>query len=203
MKEDFYFTISETTTAEYKEKGSKFIAFSYHVTSEKQVKEIIQETRKKYYDARHVCHAYIIGTEDRIMKGQDDGEPAHTAGTPILNQIRSKNLTQTLVVVVRYFGGTKLGVSGLIEAYKEAAKDCLDKAIIREKFICDTLEISFEAPLQGEVMRLVKEFNGQILSLDYQSKVILHIEIRKSITPKFLQKPIVGVAVEILTSMEQ
>lgn len=203
MKEDFYFTISETTTAEYKEKGSKFIAFSHHVTSEKQVKEIIQEMRKKYYDARHVCHAYIIGTEDRVMKGQDDGEPAHTAGTPILNQIRSKNLTQTLVVVVRYFGGTKLGVSGLIEAYKEAAKDCLDKAIILEKFICDTLEISFEAPLQGEVMRLVKEFNGQILSLDYQSKVILQIEIRKSITHKFLQKPIVGVTVEILPNKEQ
>jgi len=202
MKDDFYFTISETTTAEYKEKGSKFLAFSYHVTSEKQVKEIIQETRKKYYDARHVCYAYILGTEERIMKGQDDGEPAHTAGTPILNQIRSKNLTQTLVVVVRYFGGTKLGVSGLIEAYKESAKTCLDKAQILEKYISDVLEITFEAPLQGEVMRLVKEFNGQIVSLDYQNKVILRIELRKSITPKFLQKSIVGVAVEVLAEKE-
>ena len=200
MKDDFYFTISESTTAEYKEKGSKFIAFSHVVSSEQEIKEIIQETKKKYYDARHVCYGYIIGTEERVMKGQDDGEPAHTAGTPILNQIRSKNLTQTLVVVVRYFGGTKLGVSGLIEAYREAAKACLDKAIIIEKFISDTLEITFEAPLQGEVMRLVKEFNGQILSLDYQSKVILRIEIRKSITPKFLQKPIVGVAVEIISA---
>jgi uncharacterized YigZ family protein len=193
MKEDFYFTISESTTAEYKEKGSRFIAISYPVASEKQAKEILQEVRKKYYDARHVCHAYIIGTEERIMKGQDDGEPAHTAGTPILNQIRSKNLTQTLVVVIRYFGGTKLGVSGLIEAYKESAKACLDKATILEKYISDTLKMTFDASLQGEVMRLVKEFNGEILALDYQDKIILLIKIRKSITPKFLQKTIVGV----------
>ena len=203
MKDDFYFTISGSTTAEYKEKGSKFIAFSHVVSSEQEIKEIIQETKKNYYDARHVCYGYIIGTEDRVMKGQDDGEPAHTAGTPILNQIRSKNLTQTLVVVVRYFGGTKLGVSGLIDAYKEAAKTCLDKAFILEKYISDILEITFEAPLQGEVMRLVKEFNGQIISLDYQSKVILRIEIRKSITPKFLQKPIVGVGVQVLPNKEQ
>lgn len=198
MKDDFYFTISESTTAEYKEKGSKFIAFSHVVTSEQEIKEIIQEIKKKYYDARHVCYGYVIGTEERIMKGQDDGEPAHTAGTPILNQIRSKNLTQTLVVVVRYFGGTKLGTSGLIDAYKEVTKACLEKAIILEKYLSDVLEITFEASLQGEVMRLVKEFNGQILSLDYQSKIILQIELRKSITTKFLQKTIVGVAVEIL-----
>jgi len=203
MKDDFYFTISESTTAEYKEKGSKFIAFSHVVSSEQEIKEIIQETKKKYYDARHVCYGYIIGTEDRIMKGQDDGEPSHTAGTPILNQIRSKNLTQTLVVVVRYFGGTKLGVSGLIEAYRETAKACLDKATILEKYISNVIEITFETALQGEVMRLVKEFNCQIISLDYQSKVILHVKIRKSITTKFLQNPILGVAVDILSSSEQ
>ena len=203
MKDDFYFTISESTTAEYKEKGSKFIALSHVVTSEQEIKEIIQEVKKKYYDARHVCYGDVIGTEERIMKGQDDGEPAHTAGTQILNQIRSKNLTQTLVVVVRYFGGTKLGTSGLIDAYKEVTKACLEKTIILEKYISDVLEITFEASLQGEVMRLVKEFNGQILSLDYQSKIILQIELRKTITPKFLQKTILGVTVEILSSNEQ
>lgn len=202
MKDDFYFTISASTTAEYKEKGSKFLAFSYPVSTEQEIKDILQKIRKHYYDARHVCYGYIIGTEERIMKGQDDGEPAHTAGTPILNQIRSKHLTQTLVVVVRYFGGTKLGVSGLIEAYKESAKACLDKAFILEKYISDTLEITFEASLQGEVMRLIKEFNGQIISLDYQNTVILHVEIRKSITPKFLQKPLVGVAVKIVSGQE-
>jgi len=202
MKNDFYFTISESTTAEYKEKGSKFIAHSYVVSTEQEIKKIIQEAKKKYYDARHVCYGYIIGTEEPIMKGHDDGEPAHTAGTPILNLIRSKKLTHTLVVVVRYFGGTKLGVSGLIEAYKEAAKACLENTTILEKYLSDTLEIVFEASLQGEVMRLVKEFNAQILSLDYQNKVILKIEIRKSITPKFLQKPIAGVAVEILSKTE-
>ncbi len=200
MKDDFYFTIAASTTAEYKEKGSKFLVFSHAVSTEQEIKEIIQETKKKFYDARHVCYGYIIGTENRIMKGQDDGEPAHTAGTPILNQIRSKNLTQIVVVVVRYFGGTKLGVSGLIDAYKEAAKACLDKASILEKYISDNLKITFDDSLQGEVMRLVKEFNGQILSLDYQNKVVLHVEIRKSITPKFLKKPIAGVAIEILSS---
>ncbi|ABG59765.1 YigZ family protein [Cytophaga hutchinsonii] len=203
MKDDFYFTIAASTTAEYKEKGSKFLTFSYAVSTEQEIKEILQETRKKYYDARHVCYGYIIGTEDRVMKCQDDGEPAHTAGTPILNQIRSKNLTQTLVVVVRYFGGTKLGVSGLIEAYKESAKACLNKATILEKYLSDTLHITFEAALQGEVMRMVKEFNGQIISLDYQNKVILQVEIRKSITPKFLQNPILGVTVEIECNKEE
>jgi uncharacterized YigZ family protein len=202
MKDDFYFTISETTTAEYKEKGSKFLAFSYPVSTELQIKEIIQETKKKYYDARHVCYAYIIGTENRIMKAHDDGEPAHTAGTPILNQIRSKNITQTLVVVVRYFGGTKLGVSGLIEAYKESAKAPLDKATIIEKFITETIEIMFDAPLQGEVMRLVKEANGQIRSLDYKNKVILVLEIRKSIVATFLQKNIQGVSMKIISEIQ-
>jgi len=201
MKDDFYFTIAETTTAEYKEKGSKFLAFSYYVSTEQQIKEIIQEIKKKYYDARHVCYAYIIGTENRVLKAQDDGEPAHTAGTPILNQIRSKNITQTLVVVVRYFGGTKLGVSGLIEAYKESAKACLDKATILEKFITETIEIRFEAALQGEVMRLVKEVNGQIKSLDYKNTAILLLEIRKSIVPTFLQKNIPGVTMKIVPDM--
>ncbi len=198
MNNDFYFTIEATTTAEYKEKGSRFIALSYPVSSEQQIREIIQQIKKKYYDARHVCYGYILGTEDRVMKGQDDGEPAHTAGTPILNQIRSKNLTQTLVVVVRYFGGTKLGVSGLIEAYKEAAKSCLDKAVITEQFISDTIEITFQAELQGQVMRVVKEFNGQIRSIDYLSTIILRVEVRKSITPKFLQKRIQGVQMQVL-----
>lgn len=202
MKDDFYFTVSASTTAEYKEKGSKFLAFSYPVSTEQEIKEILQETRSKYYDARHVCYGYIIGTEDRIMKGQDDGEPAHTAGTPILNQIRSKNLTQTLVIVVRYFGGTKLGVSGLIEAYKASAKACLDKATILEKYICDTLVFTFEASLQGEVMRLVKEFSGRVISLDYEDSVILRVEIRKSVTSTLLQKRVQGVAITVSTKKE-
>lgn len=195
MTEDVYYTIEASTSAEYKDKGSKFLAFSYTIHAELEVKEIVQEVRKKYYDARHVCYAYVFGIKERIMKGQDDGEPSHTAGTPILNQIRSKNLTQTLVVVVRYFGGTKLGVSGLIEAYKTAAKACLDKAIVLEKYVYETLELIFDASLQGEVMRLVKEFNGQIISLDYTNEVILHAEFRKGVIPTLLQKTIVGMRI--------
>ena len=195
MNEDVYFTIEATTSAEYKDKGSKFLAFSYIVYSESDVKEIVQVLRKKYYDARHVCYAYIIGTQERIMKGQDDGEPSHTAGTPILNQIRSKNLTQTLVVVVRYFGGTKLGVSGLIEAYKTAAKACLDKTIVLEKYIYESIELIFDASLQGEVMRMVKEFGGEIISPDYKNEVILHAKFRKSLVTNVLQKTIVGMRI--------
>jgi uncharacterized YigZ family protein len=195
MNEDVYFTIEASTSAEYKDKGSKFLAFSYVVYSEAEIKEIVQETRKKYYDARHVCYAYVIGTKERILKGQDDGEPSHTAGTPILNQIRSKNLTQTLIIVVRYFGGTKLGVSGLIEAYKTAAKACLDKAIILEKYIYESLELIFDASLQGEVMRLIKEFGGNIISLDYTNEIVLLAEFRKSIIPNVLQKTIVGMRI--------
>ncbi len=193
MKDDFYFTIEASTEAEYKEKGSKFLAQSFYVETEGDIKAVLQEVKKKYYDARHVCHGYIIGTEDRIMKGQDDGEPAHTAGTPILNHIRSKNLTQTLVVVVRYFGGTKLGVSGLIEAYKEAARACLDKATIIEKYITECLELRFDASLQGEAMRLAKEFDARIKSIDYQNEIVLVLEIRKGMTTRFLEKRIQGV----------
>jgi uncharacterized YigZ family protein len=193
MKDDFYNTIEAGTEAEYKEKGSKFIALSFHVETEAEIKIILQKIKKKYYDARHVCYGYIIGTEDRIMKGQDDGEPAHTAGTPILNQIRSKNITQTLVVVVRYFGGTKLGVSGLIEAYKEAAKACLDKATIIEKYITACFELRFEASLQGEAMRLAKEFDATIISMDYQNEVVLILEIRKGLTTLFFDKRIQGI----------
>jgi uncharacterized YigZ family protein len=195
MNKDIYFTIEASTSAEYKEKGSKFLGFSYVVYSEAEIKEIVQETRKKYCDARHVCYAYVIGTKNRIMKGQDDGEPSHTAGTPILNQIRSKNLTQTLVVVVRYFGGTKLGVSGLIDAYKTVAKECLDKSTILEKYIYESLELIFDASLQGEVMRLVKEFGGQIISLDYTNEIVLLAEFRKSVIPNMLQKTIVGMRI--------
>jgi uncharacterized YigZ family protein len=200
MDEDVYFTIEASTYAEYKEKGSKFLAFSYVVYSEAEIKEIVQKTRKKYYDARHICYAYVIGTKERILKGQDDGEPSHTAGTPILNQIRSKNLTQTLIIVVRYFGGTKLGVSGLIEAYKTAAKTCLDKATILEKYLSQSLELIFDTSIQGEVMRLVKEFNGQIISINYTNEVIVQAEFRKSLVPNILQKTIVGMRIiQVLT----
>jgi len=195
MNKDIYCTIEASTSAEYKDKGSKFLGFSYVVYSEAEIKEIVQETRKKYYNARHVCYAYVIGTKNRIMKGHDDGEPSHTAGTPILNQIRSKNLTQTLVIVVRYFGGTKLGVSGLINAYKTVAKECLDKSIILENYIYESLELIFDASLQGEVMRLVKEFSGQIISLDYTNKVILLAEFRKNAIPIILQKTILGIRI--------
>jgi len=197
ISSDLYLTIETSSTAEYKEKGSKFLAFSFPVENEIQIKELLSEFRKKYYDARHVCHAYILGTENRIMKGNDDGEPSHTAGTPILNQIRSKNLTNVLVIVVRYFGGTKLGVSGLIEAYKESAKECLDQAIIVERFVYQTIRVTFQATIQGEVMRFIKEFEANILSMDYDNGIVMIVQVRKSRVNAFVTKPILGMEVAI------
>jgi uncharacterized YigZ family protein len=198
VSSDLYLTIEVSSTAEYKEKGSKFFAFSFPVEDESQIKELLNEFRKKYYDARHVCYAYILGTENRIMKGNDDGEPSHTAGTPILNQIRSKNLTNVLVIVVRYFGGTKLGVSGLIEAYKESAKACLDQAIIVERFVYQTITVKFQAIIQGEVMRFIKEFEANILSMDYDNGIVMIVQIRKSRTNAFVTKPILGMEISII-----
>jgi uncharacterized YigZ family protein len=125
-----YFTITEPSQGSYKEKGSKFIAYAMAVQSEEEVKQIVKDFKKKYYDARHHCYAYRLGERGERYREYDDREPSGTAGRPIHGQLRSRNLTNVLVVVVRYFGGTKLGTSGLLQAYKSAASDALDKAVI-------------------------------------------------------------------------
>src|SRR5690554_1434782 len=131
-----YNTILKPSQGLYKEKGSKFLSFAFLVVDESEVKEILAEFKKKYFDARHLCYAFRIGIEEPVQfRAYDDGEPAHTAGDPILNQIRSFNLTNTLLIVVRYFGGTKLGKSGLIQAYKDSAADALLNATIVENKI--------------------------------------------------------------------
>jgi uncharacterized YigZ family protein len=198
VSNDHYQTIESSSTAEYKEKGSRFLAFAFPVEQESQIKELIQEFRKKYYDARHICYGYILGNETKVMKGNDDGEPAHTAGTPILNQIRSRNLTNIVILVVRYFGGTKLGVSGLIEAYKEATKSCLDHAIIIDKYVTIKIQLEFQAHLQGEVMRLIKEYGADIQSIDYENSTIIIIQVRKSLVNYFIEKQLQGVTKKIL-----
>ncbi len=147
----------------YKEKGSKFIAFAYPVRSEEEVKAQLDLLKKEYYDARHHCYAYILGSLGQKYRANDDGEPNHSAGDPILGQIRSRALTNTLVVVVRYFGGTKLGVSGLITAYKVAAAEALDKAGAIDVAITDMVKIWYPYEKTSEVMRLVGEFNIDII----------------------------------------
>ncbi|MTI40553.1 IMPACT family protein [Fulvivirga lutimaris] len=162
-------TLAKPGEGLFKDRGSKFLGFATHVTSEEEVKEFLADLRKQYYDARHHCYAYVLGADRKTFRANDDGEPNHSAGDPILGQINSKELTDTLVVVIRYFGGTKLGVSGLINAYKLAAEEALDNA----SFI--TVEVQNEIVLQygyddtNEVMRLVNELKINIVDQKFEA----------------------------------
>ena len=173
-----YFTIREASQGFYKEKGSKFLAFAYPVDFESDIKEKIESLKKEYFDARHHCFAWTLGTDKIFFRAFDDGEPNHSAGDPILGQIRSKDLRNVLVVVVRYFGGVKLGVGGLMDAYKAAAKDALSKAIIIEKEVTEVLHLVYNYASTPEVMRLVKEFDFIIVEQKFEDNCELKFEIK-------------------------
>ena len=177
---DSYFTIASKADGLYKDKGSKFLAFAHPVSSLEEVKVLLEHYRKEYYDARHVCYAYMLGADQDEYRANDDGEPSGTAGRPILGQIRSKNLTNVLVVVIRYFGGILLGTSGLIVAYKEATADALSKAEIIEKDVMLPRTLRFPYEKTNEVMRTLKEINAKILSQDWaDNQCIIYCEIQK------------------------
>ncbi|MFA6704639.1 MAG: YigZ family protein, partial [Bacteroidales bacterium] len=159
MFDDTYLTIEEKSQGIYKEKGSKFIALAFPVSNEDNVKEIIKSIKKEYFDARHHCYAYIIGHDKSVFRMNDDGEPSSTGGKPIYGQLLSNNLTNILIVVVRYFGGIKLGVSGLINAYKKAALDSINNAKIIQKTLNEVYSISFEYTLMNRVMKVLKDFD--------------------------------------------
>jgi len=167
MMKDKYLSIKEKSEGLYKEKGSKFLAFAYPVADEDSVKDILNNLKKQYYDARHHCYAYIIGADASQYRANDDGEPNHSAGDPILGQIRSLELTNTLVVVVRYFGGTKLGVSGLINAYKTSAAQALAKAQIIDIEVTQLITLKFIYPETNEVMKLVGNHNIKISNQEF------------------------------------
>lgn len=175
-----YLTIQSNAEALFKEKGSKFFAFAFPVSREEEIKTHLHSLRKKYFDATHHCYAYMLGPEKKLFRVVDDGEPAHSAGTPILNQIKSKGLTNVLVVVVRYFGGTKLGVSGLVQAYKQAAEEALLAADKIEIEITSEIKVEFEYEAQPEIMRLIKEFNLTLIHQRYSTngEMILRYPIR-------------------------
>lgn len=175
--QDSYLTISKNSEGLYKEKGSKFIALAFPVRSEEQVKEKLEEVKKTYYDARHHCYAYILGADGAQYRANDDGEPNHSAGDPILGQIKSRELTNTLVVVVRYFGGTKLGVSGLINAYKTSAADALDQNKVVEKLITQSVKFIFPYEEINEVMKLVSDFEMEITNQEFEIQCILEAEV--------------------------
>jgi uncharacterized YigZ family protein len=181
-------TIQSPAEGLYKEKGSKFLAFSYPVTSEIEVKEKLDQLKKEYYDARHHCFAYVLGADRTRFRAVDDGEPNHSAGDPILGQIKSRQLTNVLVVVVRYFGGVKLGVGGLISAYKLAAEDALNKCTVIQEEVTDLLTLEFDYNETPEVMRLVKDFDLKILQQDFTSNSKLVLGYRIAISEKLFEK---------------
>ena len=157
MTDDTYKMLSAPGEGLYKEKGSKFIATAFTVRNEEEVKQALAEVKKRYYDARHHCYAYMIGPEKTCFRSSDDGEPSGTAGKPILNQILSKDVTNVCVIVVRYFGGVKLGVSGLINAYKTAAREALENATVVDKTVDEVYRLEFPYSLMNDVMRIMKE----------------------------------------------
>lgn len=177
---DTYLTIAGKSEGLYKEKGSKFIALAFPIQSEEEIKTILVDLRKQYHDARHHCYAYILGFKSESWRANDDGEPSSTAGKPIHGQLLSRNLTNTLVVVIRYFGGTKLGVSGLINAYKTAASEALDAATIVEKTVNDIYKISFAYPATNEVMRLIKDEDLFVINQVFDTSCSVTIGIRQS-----------------------
>lgn len=185
---DTYMTIEGKAQGLFKEKGSRFIALAYPVYSEEEVKDILANLKKEYYDARHHCYAYVLGFKGEIWRANDDGEPSSTAGKPIHGQIVSRSLTNTLVVVIRYFGGTKLGVSGLINAYKTSASDALDNAVVITKKVKDLFLVKFPYLVMNDIMKLVKDEELDILNQQFDMNCEMLLGVRQAKSSHFLEK---------------
>lgn len=177
--DDVYKTITDISKAIYTEKRSKFIAYAIPVSTAEEAKLEIDKLRKEYYDARHVCWAYMLGADRKEFRANDDGEPSGTAGKPILGQINSNELTNILIAVIRYFGGIKLGTSGLIVAYREAAAEAISESDIIEKTVDCRVSFDFEYPFMNDVMKIVKDLEPTIISQSYDMDCKMTLEIRK------------------------
>ena len=181
---DEYKTITEVIgEGFYSEKRSKFLAFAHHVETIDEIKDILASYRKKYYDARHVCYAYMLGADKADFRANDDGEPSSTAGKPILGQINSYDLTNVLVIVVRYYGGVNLGTGGLIVAYRTAAADALDHATIETRLVQEVITYSFPYPMMNAVMRVIKEMQPRIVSQTFDNTCSISMSIRQEMAP--------------------
>lgn len=179
---DTYKTVSkEVCEGFYSEKRSKFLAFVHHVDSVDEAMAIVKEYRKKYHDARHCCYAYVLGSDRADFRANDDGEPSSTAGKPILGQLNRLELTDVLVVVIRYYGGVNLGTGGLIVAYRTATEDALSKAVIEEKFVEERITYRFTYPMINAVMRVVKETGARIVSQSFDNDCEIVLSIRQSL----------------------
>ena len=179
MFDDSYKTIAKPAEGSYSEKRSKFLAYAFPVQNEQEVKQRLAEIQKKHWDARHHCYAYILGPHKDVYRLNDNGEPSGTAGRPIYGQLLSKDLTNTLVLVVRYFGGIKLGVSGLQNAYKVAAREALDAAVIEERTIQETYRVTFEYVKMNDIMQILKDPNVQVLDRQSYMQCIYTISVRQ------------------------
>ena len=185
---DEYKTIDKNGEGTYTEKRSKFLAFYFFVTSTEEVKEIVDSYRKKYYDARHVCWAYVLGYDRSEFRANDDGEPSSTAGKPILGQINSNELTNILVIVVRYFGGVKLGTSGLIVAYRTAASEAISDSHIVTRQIEEEITYKFDYLNMNEVMRVIKDVEPRIVEQKFDNTCEIRLSIRKSMMPELKKR---------------
>ena len=180
MTDSFRTITNEISEGFYSEKRSKFFAFAHHVTSVDEIKTIVASYRKKYFDARHVCYAYMLGAERKEFRSNDDGEPSSTAGKPILGQINSNNLTDILIVVVRYYGGVNLGTSGLIAAYRDAAADAIAHARIVEQLVEEQITYDFTYPMMNALMKIVKDTDARIISQRFDNTCSVTLAIRRS-----------------------
>lgn len=193
--DDTYQTIEQESHGYFKDKGSKFYAFAFPVKSEDEVKEILIRLRKEHHSARHHCYAWRLGTEEIIFRANDDGEPSSTAGKPILGQLQSFDVTNILIVVIRYFGGTLLGASGLINAYRNATADALNNAVIKQMIIVREVILDFTYNELAEVMNIIKHENLTVINTRFQEKCNLIFSVRKSEYEKVIKlfKNIYGV----------
>lgn len=187
--EDTYKTIRSVSKGIYRDKGSRFIAFAIPVSSQSEIKPILEDYRKEYHDARHHCFAYMIGYDKSIWRSNDDGEPSGTAGKPILGQINSNDLTNILIIVVRYFGGTLLGVSGLITAYRSAAAEAISSAEITERIVREYYRLIFPYPSMNDVMKIIKEENliqsDQVFELDCNIRIGIRLSAKDQVLSRF------------------
>lgn len=176
---DEFKTIKDKSEGTYSELRSKFLAFAHHVTTVDEAMAFVEQYQKKYYDARHVCWAYMLGAERELFRSNDNGEPSGTAGKPILGQINSNELTDIIILVVRYFGGVKLGTSGLIVAYKTASAEAIANAEIETRTVDEEFSFSFEYPLMNNVMKVARDLDARIVSQSYNMDCQMTLSIRK------------------------
>lgn len=185
---DTFLTIYSPSEGLYKEKGSRFISYLFHVENEEEIKELLTRIKKEHHDARHHCYAYMLGKEGENWRANDDGEPSGTGGRPILGQIKSNEITNVLIIVVRYFGGTLLGVSGLANAYKAAAADAIANAKIEQHIIRENWRIEFPYSAMNDVMKILKDDNIEQSDHQFDLECAMVIKPRQSESSRLLEK---------------